>query len=241
MIVFQVFLFHIRKHSPHLSGSEKGVYTTLRAYFYFFPLLTRQRELRFYDTAAVFLKEPFTTLFHTFLRFDPLFLKIFPSIYEALRPSFLQPSVKTFFHLLKEQNSCLYYSRQWAKHFYDIENWFFQKSYRLRRAFQKENGLWLQTIWEQDSPCTTLIRFCLFVPRAKLAKSKFRLVCQKWICVLRHLLGISLPNPSNHSASFAAVPACGSHSFDFLIKRKMLISPNNIQTGQPKLTRIVNC
>ena len=32
---------------------------------------------------------------------------------------------------------------------------------------------------EQDSPCATLIRFCLIVPRAKLAKSKFRIVCQK--------------------------------------------------------------
>ena len=53
--------------------------------------------------------------------------------------------------------------------------------------------------------------------------------------------GFRAPIPSNHSASFAAVPACGSHSFDFLIKRKMLISPNNIQTGQPKLTRIEKC
>ena len=34
-------------------------------------------------------------------------------------------------------------------------------------------------LYKQDSPCTTLIRFCLFVPRAKLAKSKFRIVCQK--------------------------------------------------------------
>ena len=77
MIVFQVFLFHIRKHSPHLLGSERGVCTTC-GHFLFFPLLTRQRELRFYDIAADFLKEPFTTLFHTFLRFNPLFLIKFP-------------------------------------------------------------------------------------------------------------------------------------------------------------------
>jgi len=32
---------------------------------------------------------------------------------------------------------------------------------------------------EQDSPCATLIRFCLFVPRPKLAENKFRIVCQK--------------------------------------------------------------
>ena len=44
----------------------------------------------------------------------------------------------------------------------------------------------------------------------------------------RHLLGISLPNPSNHSASFAAVPACGSHSFDLPIKRKSVYQPPRI-------------
>ena len=51
------------------------------------------------------------------------------------------------------------------------------------------------TCQEQVSPCITLIHFCLLVPRANLAKSKFRLGCQKWICV-RHLLGLMHPNPA---------------------------------------------
>ena len=67
---------------------------------------------------------------------------------------------------------------------------FFCGREKKKRSFLSKR---LETCREQDSPCTTLIRFCLFVPSSKLAKSKFRIVCQKWIFVLRHLVEVCAP------------------------------------------------
>ena len=119
-----------------------------------------------------FLKEPFTTLFHTFLRFSNF-------------------SGYNFFECFQR---IIYCRKQFESKFRTVPHLFV-----FALSFQ-----------EQNLPRAS---FALAVKNASHAFFP------------RHLLGISLPNPSNHFASFAAVPACGTQSFDFPIKRKMFISP----------------
>ena len=119
-----------------------------------------------------FLKEPFTTLFHTFLRFSNF-------------------SGYNFFECFQR---IIYCRKQFESKFRTVPHLFV-----FALSFQ-----------EQNLPRAS---FALAVKNASHAFFP------------RHLLGISLPNPSNHFASFAAGPACGTQSFDFPIKRKMFISP----------------